>query len=173
MRRAFGPASEIQKSEGGALPIGGHLAPGRTAAERPNSGSPCMDVRRLSRRVFSPKPAPMPMHRREQQPRKGGTKRHGRAHCSGRAEAYRFRCRQPTREESGRNRLGPTTATATTAHAGPTHRNDAGTDSGGLEGEVVGSFHGNLFLYVQELAPCPRLRMVAGASLSLSLSASV
>ena len=71
----------------------------------------------------------------------------------------------------GQKRLGQTT-TATT-RSRPVHGHDAGILSGKWQGLVVGSFHGNLFLYVQELAPCPRLRMVAGASLSLSLSASV
>jgi len=77
------------------------------------------------------------------------------------------------------NRLNQTT-TATTAHANPVQRSGKSNNSGKVKGEVVGSVHGNLFLYGQELAsltfrlaPCPRLRMVAGASLSLSLSASV
>jgi len=48
-----------------------------------------------------------------------------------------------------------------------------GIKSSEKKGEVGGSVHGNLFLYDQELAPCPQLRMVAGASLSLSLSASL
>jgi hypothetical protein len=33
-----------------------------------------------------------------------------------------------------------------------------------LEQDVVGGFHGNLFLYGQELAPFRQLRMVADAS---------
>ncbi|SDY59329.1 hypothetical protein SAMN04488069_110100 [Hymenobacter psychrophilus] len=41
------------------------------------------------------------------------------------------------------------------------------------DGLVVAVIHGNLFLYEQELAPFRSLRMVADASLSLSLSASV
>lgn len=69
-------------------------------------------------------------------------------------------------------RLSQTT-TATTAHSGHPQGSGPGNGSGRLQGVVVGSFHGYLFLYVQELAPCPQLRVVAGASLSLSLSASV
>jgi hypothetical protein len=41
-------------------------------------------------------------------------------------------------------------------------------------GSTAGAkIHGNLFLYGQELAPFRQLRMVADASSSLSLSASV
>ena len=70
--------------------------------------------------------------------------------------------------------------TATTAQAGHSHTCDRGVKSGGSEEGIVGGFHGNLFLYNQEVASLTfgwhRARgcgLVAGASLSLSLSASV
>jgi hypothetical protein len=50
------------------------------------------------------------------------------------------------------NRRTRLTTTATTAHASPTHESHAGRFSGKKSGRGVEGFHGNLFLYVQELA---------------------
>jgi len=96
---------------------------------------------------------------------------------------------QPPRQSARQTNLAPkdyeeqlrrttTTTRHSHAHANQRRANGAARLMPGIgscrknEG-MVGSVHGNLFLYGQELAPCPHLRMVAGASLSLSLSASV
>ena len=70
-----------------------------------------------------------------------------------------------------RDRLSQAT-TATTAHACPAHDSGEGSYSSNRKGEFVGSVHGNLFLYGQDLAPF-HVVGVAGGSSSLSLRASV
>ena len=78
-----------------------------------------------------------------------------------------------------RGRLSPTT-TATTPRAGPAQNCDGSTKGSERNGEVVGGFHGNLFLYIQDELSLTfgwhRFRgflRVAGVSSSLSLRASV